>query len=184
MPVTLPPDFARDVTETLRFYPTGAPARAFYQLVQADTPWRPGIPRLLVRAANRASVSTFEGERPLQVVLTGFLCPERAEFLIDAMQMLRRAAKDVAEGREPRLIYAHRDSLLVVGEGPGRWDTWDPPMVFGAPPGMRSWSQPSILDIHAKPPALPATEPTSPPAPAPAQPAASPGPRRPSFVTR
>jgi hypothetical protein len=113
MPLTLPPDFARDVTETLRYYPDSRPAKAFYRLVQADTPWRPGIPRRLVRAANHAAVSTADGERPLQIVLTGFRCPERSKFLLAAIAMLRQAMKDVADGREAKLIYVHRDSLLV-----------------------------------------------------------------------
>jgi hypothetical protein len=176
MPVTLPPDLAENVAAALRYYPDGRLANTFYRLVRADTPWRAGIPRLLVRAATNAAVSTFDGERPIVIALTGFICSERARLLSAAIAMLRQAMRDVASGTEAKLIYADR-TLLVLGGGGGHWNSWDPPITFGLP-GAQSVPFGSILDVGKPLPVADNVRDDPAPAPAPA-PVSAPAPAMP-----
>jgi hypothetical protein len=109
--LTIPPDFAFNLADALRFWSDTDAAAEFRALVAADTPWSPARPRQLLAWAERRFVAV-DGARLLGVVLVGFHDSDRPRRLRKATRELREAAERVADGREAQ---------AMTGEGVHVW---------------------------------------------------------------
>jgi hypothetical protein len=178
--LTVPPDFAFNLADALRFWSDTDAAAEFRALVAADTPWSPARPRQFLGWAERRFVAV-DGARLLGVVLTGFHDSDRQRRLRAATRELREAAERVANGREAQ---------AMVGEGVHVWaeqprinpDEWWGPNI-----GSTEVLHATAADIaelrrltSAQQPASAATPVSAPAAPRPSRPGV-PGWIRPSY---
>jgi hypothetical protein len=112
-----PPDIAFNLRHALEHGADPALRHAFLDLVLAETPWRVERVRALIRWAERRRVCAGATDtRFLRLVLAGFAGAGWSDRMAAAKAALRRAAADVAAGREPPGIVG--PGLLDWSSGP------------------------------------------------------------------